>query len=203
MPLQLVTTHKSKTVTLKEPQKRLILAPGPPRIKHVSIPGRFWFSVLKCHLKQASLRIPKLNSYLNVTQNHYSYLNSASSISGATILHSPTAMKLGHQHRLSHMSKIYLGMLRRSHCLVFPSVLVNQISRSFSTPSKNWTPPLPSDSAIPRQQQATLLRDCRPVVRNERKMRKIGATGRLRMPVVVVKLPTDFVKDNIYEWLFM
>lgn len=108
-------------------------------------------------------------------------------------------MKLGHQHRLSHVSKIYLGMLRRSHCLVFPSVLVNQISKSFSTPSKNCTPPLPSDSAIPRQQQATRIRDCRPVVRNERKMRNIGATGRLRMSVVDVTLPTDFQKSNFYK----
>ena len=108
-------------------------------------------------------------------------------------------MKLGHQHRLSHVSKIYLGMLRRSHCLVFPSVLVNQISKSFSTPSKNCTPPLPSDSAIPRQQQATLIRDYRPVVRNERKMGYIGATGRLRMPVVDVTLPTDLQKRNIYK----
>ena len=107
-------------------------------------------------------------------------------------------MKLGHQHRLSHVSKIYLGMLRRSHCLVFPSVLVNQISKSFSTPSKNCTPPLPSDSAIPRQQQATRIRDCRPVVRNERKMGNIGATGRLRMSVVNVELPTDLQKSNIY-----
>jgi len=37
------------------------------------------------------------------------------------------------------------------------------------------------------------------VVRNESKMGYIGATGRLRMPVVVVTLPTDLQKGNIYK----
>jgi hypothetical protein len=37
------------------------------------------------------------------------------------------------------------------------------------------------------------------VVRNERKMGYIGATGRLRMPVVDVTLPTDLQKSNTYK----
>jgi hypothetical protein len=41
------------------------------------------------------------------------------------------------------------------------------------------------------------------VVRNERKTVYIGATGRLRMPVVDVTIPTDFKKSNIYKLLFM